>query len=217
MPTVPGGAIGADYQAFAAISDVVDHRKPRSKIAFQAVMIEKGKHPVVVEPYSSANRAPPLEVPKNPPGYVAQNPPPPPMKLKTPPAPVSIPEQPAAGPDLSFSQEVLNSLPTGPAVPESVVMKHFAPSPQLKVDFVGEVMDMEIPCFEIVSDEENQLLSLVIKSDQKLKLKSEQKVVIRIDGVEGFYWFTGIVVPITVIGATALVFGVNQKDIQSDE
>lgn len=96
-------------------------------------------------------------------------------------------------------------------------MKHFAPAPKLKVDFVGEVMDMEIPCFEVISDEENQLLSLVIKSDQKLKLKPEQKVVIRIDGVEGFYWFTGIVVPITVIGATALVFGVNQKDPQSDE
>lgn len=95
-------------------------------------------------------------------------------------------------------------------IAEERVIQPSAPqsfSPNRMVTFISEVVDMDIPCFEVVKDEENGFLSLVIQDSVKLKLSTSQKVHIRIKGVEGFYWFTGISFPITLLGATALVFG----------
>lgn len=214
----------ADYQAFAAISDIADHRTPRKKIVFRAIDLSGGI-PTPLAPLGSSNPATPLveivqqkvsapQIPKmelTAPSALRQEPPPAPAQFVEG-APVSqVPAAPTP-PVIETTSLPARAEAVSPPARTEIIRVPTIPEPQKSVVFVGDVMDMTIPCFDVSLDEANGFLGLVVKVDQPLKLKSEQKVVIRANNIEGIYWFTGISVPITVLGATALVFGITTQD-----
>jgi hypothetical protein len=202
----------SDYSALAAVSDLADHRYARKKIVFQAIDLSGGV-PVRSEPLGSRNPAPLLEevssvVPRN-------------QVVAIPKMAISIPKK-AETQELPPVLQVAEGAPRAqealpaPVVqaaaespPKVIYRESPPPAPQSQVTFVGEIADTEIPCFDVSIDQENGFLGLIIKADQRLKLKADQRVTIRINDAEGIYWFTGISVPITVLGATALVFGID--------
>jgi hypothetical protein len=183
-----------DYAQIAAMSSILDQSAPRQKIKFTAVQMpgkETGGFAKEVDPLGSNNKAPRLEGKeedvepiKVPPAVLANS-----IRVETP--VIQIPS----------AQLSLQS--TAPIEAPSIS----ASLPQKSAVFVSDLMDLEVPCFEINLDKENGFLSLVIQGGLKLKLTASQKVQIRIDGVTDHYWFTGISVPATVFGITTIVFG----------
>lgn len=86
------------------------------------------------------------------------------------------------------------------------------PRPQVVVEFVSTIIDLPVLCHEVNWSAETSLLSLLVPSATRLKLVADQLVTIRCAAAgEKVYWFTGIAIPVKVMEAVLLVFGLEKK------
>lgn len=83
------------------------------------------------------------------------------------------------------------------------------PAVTQEVVFVNELVDLAVGCLEVTFLPDIGMLALVIPDNVILKLQVGQNVMIRHSGQEQLYWFTGLSIPITVVGARLIVFGNN--------
>ncbi len=117
-------------------------------------------------------------------------------------------------PDLTPAPQPGPSIP--PVLPPPAP---FPPPPRFKVEFVSDIIDLPVPCHEISWVPESGMLSLVVPEEIKLKLLINQSVTIRCPremgalGGERVYWFTGIAIPVRIVKAVVLVFGLQADEI----
>lgn len=100
-----------------------------------------------------------------------------------------------------------------PAIAPPPVAPPFPPPPRFKVEFVSDIVDLVVPCHEMSWVPESGMLSLVVPAEVKLKLSIDRAVTIRCPKEMGalsgerVYWFTGIAIPVRIVKAVVLVFG----------
>lgn len=103
-----------------------------------------------------------------------------------------------------------------PSEPPVVAVKPAPPAaatPKFVVEFVGDIVDLQVACHEVSWSEESSMLALLIPSGLKLKLVAGGEIRIRCPvglgpaSGEKLYWFTGIVLPVRVMNSSVVVFG----------
>lgn len=191
---------------------IADHTQARKPIQFRAFEIDQEGVGSKVQPLNATNPAPLLEPPKTIKGISTP-------KVAAMPVPTLIP---VANPEIADGPAETGAAPimgdaqmpaevrsaTAPPTVIRVEVPAPPPQPKVMVEFVGDVADIPIPCFEVNQDTNHGFLSLVVPSTQKLKLEANKEFKIRIGDSEKFYWFTGIAVQLTVLNAMVLVFGI---------
>ena len=209
MPRIPkDDRASADYLAAASnqtkglLTDVIDHdqisRQGVAKVLKFARDDDSG-----LPPAGASNPAPPLakpgaiEVDDDLEGEILI------------PAPTPTPPQPSL-PHREVSSEVASPRVTASPPTKAV--------PLLVVEFVSDIVDLPVPCFEASWIAETRMLALVVPNTTRLKLSVGQSITVRCPAQkglpegEGVYWFTGLTIPIKVMEATLLVFGAENKE-----
>lgn len=133
---------------------------------------------------------------------------------------VSVTSVPAAKPaEEARGSQVVDPAP-GPSVVEVSTGSPKKAAPKHIAVFVNDVMDLEVPCWEISWSPDAGFLSLIIPVSSKLKLAADQEVRIRVPSYvgapedEAVYWFTGVKVSVSVYEANLYLFGKKSNELQ---